>query len=54
MRMMRDSGKAGDALPQIEGLVVVVIDGHGQTGPSARPNSLVISFQASSIASGLK
>ena len=30
MRMMRDSGSAGDALPQIERLVVVVIDGDHQ------------------------
>ena len=30
MRMMRSVGKAGDLLPQIIGLVVVVIDGDEQ------------------------
>ena len=46
-------GQAGDLLPQVEGLVVGMIDGGGQP-VRARPHSLVSRFQASSIARSLK
>ena len=53
MRTILDSGSPAIRFQRVESVVVVVVDGHPQ--PVLRsPNSLVIRFQASSIANGLK